>query len=155
MFIQILLGTGLILLSVIVAAVGFGVYELGLRRAHKWLITEPHRPKLLVVLASAVLAMLWIITAGVWIWAFAFRFLGMFSHLEEALYFSLTAFTTLGFGDVLLPVEWRLLGGMAAVNGFLNIGMMTALLMEVLRHVRRNQLEAQRAAREDNPLFNP
>ncbi|WP_417242371.1 ion channel [Celeribacter sp.] len=149
MFIQIFLGTVLILLSVVVAAVGFGLYELGLRRAHKWLITEPHAPKLFVVLASAVITVLWMVTAGVWIWTLAFRGLGMFAHLEEALYFSLTAFTTLGFGDLLLPQEWRLLGGMAAVNGFLNFGMMTALLIEVLRHVRRNQIDALRQAREE------
>ncbi|NIY79116.1 MAG: two pore domain potassium channel family protein [Rhodobacteraceae bacterium] len=143
MFIQIFVGSTLILLSVFVAALGFLVMELTLQRAHGWLIREPHRPKLAVVLFGAVIAVLWMITAGVWIWAIAFRLLGLFAHFEEALYFSLVAFTTLGFGDLLLPENWRLLGGFAATNGLLNIGMMTALLMEVLRHVRRNQLESR------------
>ncbi|WP_226551093.1 MULTISPECIES: ion channel [Celeribacter] len=143
MFIQIFVGSTLILLSVFVAALGFLVMELTLQRAHGWLIREPHRPKLAVVLFGAVIAVLWMITAGVWIWAIGFRLLGLFAHFEEALYFSLVAFTTLGFGDLLLPENWRLLGGFAATNGLLNIGMMTALLMEVLRHVRRNQLESR------------
>ena len=142
MFIQIFIGTCLILLSVAVATLGFLVFEIMLNRAHKWLITEPHRPKLALVLASAVIAVLWMITAGVWIWAIAFRLFGVFAQFEEALYFALVSFTTLGFGDLLLPVEWRLLSGMCATNGLLNIGMMTALLMEVLRHVRRNQLDS-------------
>ncbi|PTQ74820.1 ion channel [Celeribacter persicus] len=143
MFLQILVGSALILLSVFVAALGFLMLELVLQRAHNWLIREPHRPKLAFVLFGAVIAVLWMITTGVWIWAIAFRSLGLFVHFEEALYFSLVAFTTLGFGDLLLPDAWRLLGGFAATNGLLNIGMMTALLMEVLRHVRRTQLESR------------
>lgn len=144
MFIQIFIGTFLILMSVAVATLGFLVFEIILNRAHKWLIKEPHRPKLAIVLAGAVVAVLWMITAGVWIWAIAFRVLHIFDNFEEALYFALVSFTTLGFGDLLLPIEWRLLSGLCATNGLLNIGMMTALLMEVLRHVRRNQLDSLR-----------
>ena len=37
---------------------------------------------------------------------------------------------------------WRLLAGMAAANGFLNFGRLTALLIEALRQVRGSQIEA-------------
>jgi hypothetical protein len=77
---------------------------------------------------------------GVWIWALALRGLGIFAHLEEAVYFALVAFTTLGFGDVLLPEEWRLLAGMAATNGLLNIGLTTALMLDSLRSIRAGQM---------------
>lgn len=40
---------------------------------------------------------------------------------------------------MLLPEEWRLMGGLAAANGLLNIGVMTALLVEALRDVRLMQ----------------
>ena len=36
-------------------------------------------------------------------WAFAMMGLGIFDSLELSVYFSLVAFTTLGFGDILLP----------------------------------------------------
>ncbi|MEM9736953.1 MAG: ion channel, partial [Pseudomonadota bacterium] len=52
-----------------------------------------------------------------------------------ALYFSVVAFTTLGFGDVLLPQEWRLLAGLSAANGLLIFGVSTAFLVEVFRRV--------------------
>jgi hypothetical protein len=45
----------------------------------------------------------------VWIWAGAFLVLGLFPAVEPAVYFSIVSFTTLGFGDILLPVLWRLL----------------------------------------------
>ena len=83
-------------------------------------------------------------TAGVWVRALTLRGLGIFDAMEPAVYFSLVAFTTLGFGDILLPMEWRLLGGLAAANGLLNIGMVTALLVEALRQVRLQQLATRK-----------
>jgi voltage-gated potassium channel Kch len=144
MFIQIAIGTGLLLTSILIAAVSAWVMELVFLRGHQWLMREPHRPKLIVVIAGVSLWVLGIITAGIWIWAGAFYALGIFPTLEEAVYFAMVTFTTLGFGDVLLPVEWRLLAGMAAANGLLNFGLLTALLVEALRLVRLGQVETRR-----------
>ena len=76
-------------------------------------------------------------------WAIALRLLGIFETFESSMYFSLVAFTTLGFGDILLPQEWRLLGGMAAANGLLLFGLLTAILVETLRLARREQQKDQ------------
>jgi hypothetical protein len=84
------------------------------------------------------------VTAGVWMWAFTLRALGVFITMEASVYFSLVAYTTLGFGDILLPQDWRLLAGMAAANGLLNMGLLTAMLVEILRHVRMGQIEWHR-----------
>jgi len=92
-----------------------------------------------LVLVLAVLGVLVLFTCFVWLWAIALIWIGVFSALETAVYFSIVAFTTLGFGDVLLPVEWRILGGLAAANGLLNLGLLTAMLVEMLRRVRTIQ----------------
>ncbi len=144
MFIQIAIGAGLLLISILIAAVSAWVMEILFQRAHGWLMREPHRPKLVALIVAVSLWVLGIITAGVWIWAGAFYALGIFPTLEEAVYFAIVSYTTLGFGDVLLPVEWRLLAGMAAANGLLNFGLLTALLVEALRHVRLGQVEHRR-----------
>ena len=144
MFVQIAVGTVLLLLNITLAAVAAMVLEVVFHRAHGWLMREPHRPKLVLLLAGVSLWVLGVITAGIWIWALAFRELGAFGTLEEAVYFSLVAYTTLGFGDLLLPHEWRLLAGMMAANGFLNFGLLTALLIEALRQIRLGQFEQRR-----------
>ncbi len=141
MFVQLALGTALMLLSILIAGISFWLMEIWLMRARPWLTRAPHRPKLILVLCIAAVWIMAQMTAGVWAWAVAMLALGVFDTLELAVYFSLVAFTTLGFGDVLLPIEWRLLGGMAAANGLLNIGLVTALLVEALRQVRLQQLE--------------
>ncbi|MBA3911939.1 MAG: metal transporter [Rhodobacter sp.] len=141
MLVQIGLGTVLLLINVLVMAVAALALEVAFRRVHPWLIAPPQRPKLLVMLVGVGIWVLVVITAGVWIWAIALRGLGAFATLEEAVYFSLVAFSTLGLGDVVPPAEWRILAVMAAVNGFLSFGLLTALLVETLRLVRLAQLE--------------
>lgn len=144
MFLQIALGTVLMLMSIIVAGGAFLFLETFLMRSQKWLSREPHQPKLLLVMVVTVVWILGMVTAGVWIWAIALWLLGIFITIEASVYFSLVAFTTLGFGDILLPQNWRLLGGMAAANGLLNMGLLTAMMVEVLRFVRVGQLEVKK-----------
>ena len=140
MLVQIALGSALLMFSVIVAGVSFWVLEWRLTLLRPWLTRAPHRPKLILVLCGTAFWVLIQMTLAVWAWALTMLGLGIFETLELSVYFALVAFTTLGFGDVLLPVEWRLLGGMAALNGLLNIGLVTAAMVEVLRQLRLQQI---------------
>ncbi|SIS64767.1 ion channel [Phaeovulum vinaykumarii] len=149
MFVQIALGSVLMLMSVLIAGLAAWGLEWVYARTQHWLMREPHRPKLMVVILFASAGVMGIMTAGVWIWALAYLWLGIFPTIEEAVYFSLVSFTTLGYGDVLLPPEWGILGGMAAATGLLNIGLLTALLVEALRHVRLGQVEHRRRRAEE------
>jgi hypothetical protein len=144
MALQITLGTGLLLVNIILAAVSALILETVFTRSHAWLIREPHGPKLVLVVAGVSLFTLAVITVGLWIWAVAYQALGAFPDLETAVYFSSVCYTTLGFGDHLLPKDWQILAGMEAANGFLNFGLLTALLIEGLRQIRIRQVESRR-----------
>ncbi len=143
MILQIVLGTGMLLINVMIMAMAAFLLEVAFRRVHPWMIAPPQRPKLLLLLIGVCLWVLAVVTTGVWIWAIALRGLGAFPTLESAVYFSLVAFTTLGLGDVVAPQEWRIFAVMAAVNGFLSFGLLTALLVEAMRQVRLSQLETR------------
>ncbi|MFZ1470097.1 MAG: potassium channel family protein [Paracoccaceae bacterium] len=144
MLLQIVTGTVLLTMNIVVAAVAAFVLEVVVQQAHPWLVRPPQRPKMMVLLIGVGLWVLAVITTGVWIWALAYWALGALPDLEHSVYFSLVSFTTLGFGDVLLDKDWRILSGMEAANGFLSFGLLTALLVETLRQVRLAQLEARR-----------
>jgi hypothetical protein len=47
--------------------------------------------------------------------------------LSSALYFSAVTYTTTGYGDVVLPEGWRLVGGVEALTGILMCGLSTGL----------------------------
>ncbi|MEZ5684684.1 MAG: ion channel [Paracoccaceae bacterium] len=147
MFVQIGIGSLMMVMNIVVAGLAAWGMEAIFARLQPWLVREPHRPKLMVVMLVTALTALLLVTVGVWLWAFCFRSLGIFITMEGAVYFSLVAYTTLGYGDILLTHEWRILGGMAAANGLLNIGLLTAIMVEALRHVRLNQIEARKLRR--------
>ena len=136
---QLAIGSALIVASAVISAVLWWVHEIVHDRASGWLREPPHVPKLLVHFCLTILWMLVMITVAVWLWAGAFRMLGVFDTLEGAVYFALVAFTTLGFGDVLLPDPWRLLSGICAANGFLLFGLITARFVELMRETRLMQ----------------
>jgi voltage-gated potassium channel Kch len=139
MLTQITIGSGLTLASFLIATLSWWVLEVILVRLHDWSTKPPHGLKLMVVLTTALIWTLFMMTAAVWLWAIALYLLDVFVEFEASVYFALVAFTTLGFGDILLPQEWRLLGGMAAANGLLMFGLLTAILVETLRETRLRQ----------------
>jgi hypothetical protein len=136
---QLLLGSIITLVSLLGGAVLWWVLNGILERMEPWIRRPPHTAKSLVVTLMVVVSTMAMMTFGVWLWAIVFRLSGVSPTLEEAVYFSLVAYTTLGLGDVTIPVERRLLGGMTGANGFLMFGLMTAMLTDTLRHVRRVQ----------------
>lgn len=145
MIAQITIGTGILLVNILMAAVAAMLLEVAFQRSHPFMMREPHRPKLVLMIAGVSLWVLGVVTAAVWVWALAYQALGAFGTLEEAVYFSLVCFTTLGFGDLLMPQNWRILAGMEAANGFLNFGLLTALLIEALRQIRLEQVERRKS----------
>ena len=64
-----------------------------------------------------------------WLWAGFLWFVDALPTLQEALYFSLVTFTTLGYGDVTLGEEWRILAALEAVNGIIIFGWTTAIIV--------------------------
>ncbi len=145
MFVQISLGSFLMMLTIALAGFSSWLMEWLFERYRMWLLREPHRPKQMLVVMVASLWVLGIVTAGVWLWGVTLRLLGVFQTMEAAIYFALVSFATLGYGDVLLDREWRIFGAMAAVNGLIIFGLLTAFLVEALRHLHASQSQVRRA----------
>ncbi|MEO1042415.1 MAG: potassium channel family protein [Pseudomonadota bacterium] len=76
-------------------------------------------------------------TASVMVWASVFLATEVSLTWEGGLYFALTTYTTLGFGDVLAPQPWRLLPGFASLNGLLLFGLSAAVLVDAAARLRR------------------
>lgn len=72
----------------------------------------------------------------IWVYTVAYLLLGEFQDLETAVYFSTSTFTTVGFGDVVLSDDWRMLSAAESANGFLLIGWSTAFLVSLTARVR-------------------
>ena len=102
MAIQILVGTSLIVFTVVLASylIAFGVDILS--RHLSTVFANVQRTRLTLTLMLVTVWLVLIFTIVMWIWAVAFWTLAIFDSFETALYFSMVSFTTLGFGDVIL-----------------------------------------------------
>lgn len=74
------------------------------------------------------------IMADIWIWTLLFYILepDVLKDIETALYFTTITFTTVGFGDIVLPDPWRLLSASTAINGMIIFGWSTAFIFEIM-----------------------
>lgn len=69
------------------------------------------------------------------LWSVPYLFFDVIEGFERALYFSMVTYTTLGYGDVVLPERWRLLGSFEAASGIIMFGWTTAIVMSAIRHI--------------------
>jgi hypothetical protein len=61
------------------------------------------------------------------IWGFFYAWSHGMPDLRSAFYFSAVTYTTTGYGDLVLPKEWRLVGGIEALTGILMCGLTAGL----------------------------
>ena len=66
------------------------------------------------------------------IWGVFFFARSLFPDFETSIYFSITSYTTIGFGDVVLPRAWRMLGGIEGITGVLLCGLSTAFVFAIV-----------------------
>jgi hypothetical protein len=87
------------------------------------------------LVSGIVLMMFFVSLAEVLIWACTYLALRASEGLEQAVYFSMVTFTTLGYGDVLLDERWRLLASFEAANGIIMFGWTTAIVIAAVQRI--------------------
>ena len=85
-------------------------------------------------------------------WGTLFVVLGEFTEFYEAVYHSAVNFASLGYGDIVMSKNRKLLGPLEAINGVLMLGMSAAALMVILQQLVKLQYgEDLQAADDDAP----
>ena len=67
------------------------------------------------------------------IWGTTFVILGEFDDINAAVYHSMVNFTALGYGDLVMSEQRRLLGGLEALNGMIMLGLSTSVMYGIFR----------------------
>jgi hypothetical protein len=128
MFANLALGAVIISATVIIHAVGLIEVTRLVGRITDRVRLDGRRSRIMAMVII-VLGTLAVLTVEVWLWAVAHHVVGSFPDFETALYFSIVSFSTLGYGDVIPPEEWRIFAALEGINGFLLIGWSTAYLI--------------------------
>lgn len=77
---------------------------------------------------------------GIEIWLFAFFYFGVgaIQTIEEALYFSTISYSTVGYSDVHITLQWRLVGAFESILGVILLGWSTAFFLRMLSRIDRH-----------------
>ena len=66
------------------------------------------------------------------VWALFYVWQSAMPDLPDAIYFSAVTYTTTGYGDLVLPRAWRLVGAIEALTGILMCGWSTGFFFAVV-----------------------
>lgn len=97
--------------------------------------------KWVLVFAIALSAIIGTNTIEVWVFATAILSFGALPTLADSIYFALSTYTTLGYGDVVLATGYRIFGAFGSVSGLLAFGLSTAFLVNLFSRVVPSNLD--------------
>ena len=137
MLFQFTVGSAIIIATIVLHVAFTATAEWALKRERIWPGKPASTLRFVILLVGITLWLLGSISISVWLWAFCLFLLEAFADLEQSMYFSLVSFTTLGFGDILLGKDLRILSGLMAANGLLIFGLTTAVLVDFLARIKR------------------
>lgn len=89
----------------------------------------------LIWLDTIVILMIVAAVAEAMIWAASFNMVGAIKEFGEAVYFSIVTYTTLGYGDITLEPNWRILASLEAATGIIIFGWSTAIVMAAIQNI--------------------
>ncbi len=142
-----------ILVAFALVSINVSIHATGMVELFRWLTRK--QPKiekefgavndiLLFIKIFAVILSLHLVQ--ICVWAGFYALWGILKDFEPSLYFSIASYTTIGYGDVVLPVGWRLLGAIEGITGVLTFGWSTGVIFAVASRllairVRQNRFE--------------
>lgn len=134
MLLQLILASVMVIAIVLIHLVGLAVLTRVLR-SHSQVLRKL-RIMPLTLLLAATIGILGIHTIEIWAYAVLYIGLGAFGNFEEALYYSTVTYASIGYGDVLMPQGWRILGAIEGAAGIIMLGWSTAFLVSLLTQMK-------------------
>lgn len=137
---SILVGLLLAMVTISIHAIGTASWISHLKKKAPTIKrTKAHRfTAELRVFYSTAVVLLSLHILEVFIWGVTYLWLddgNLVASFEEAIYFSMVTFTTLGYGDVVLVGPWRLLAATQAMTGLLAFGWSAALMFAIVQKI--------------------
>lgn len=141
LFTQLMIGAFMIGLTVAVHAVALdfiirhiGYFEQPVRRIVK-------KSWKSLVTGGVVVTVFAVHVVIIWLWAGLFMAMqcSPLQSFSETLYFATVAYTTIGFGDIVLGESCRMLSGISGADGTILFGWTAAFIFEVVGQIYRKE----------------
>ena len=134
MLVQLTLATAMVVATVLIHLFGLAMLMHVLRSHTRIFRKQAIMP--LTLLLAATVGIIAIHTMEIWVYALLYLQLDAFSDFEHALYFSTVTYATIGYGDVVMPHQWRILGAIEGAAGIILLGWSTAFIVSLLTQLK-------------------
>lgn len=139
-----------LLVSACVAIHGTGMI-LGIRwLGRSWPRLDSHftLARTFWLLVRVVYGLLLLHLLQITVWAAFYQLDGCFPDFATSFYYSATSYSTVGYGDVVLAHDWRILGAVEAVTGVIMFGWSTGVLFTIVHHLHAHCFRPQPRSHE-------
>ena len=130
------IGIGSVVLVCLVLFHGTGIHSIltihkrGERRLRAG---RPHVFAALCLFGIAVFLLLALHIIGLIVWSVVLRHLGLISNAKDAIYFCANAYTTLGYGQVDLDPQYRIISPIIGISGLFTFAWTTSALVTIVQ----------------------
>lgn len=134
-------------LSTLMVLVTVAIHGVGLILLSKLLRTEAYEESIRHVPAFSmrslfftqvlVLSLFALHGIEIWLYGFVYVLIGAIPDLATAVYFSTISYAAIGYTDVHIDPDWRLVGAIEGINGLLLLGWSTAFFVAVVTRLGR------------------
>lgn len=141
MFLPIIISLGILTLTILVHGWGTIFLVQFLFKKHNKVEAAWSFVKAMRILCSSAIVLVVLHFLEIMIWAVFFLIIPDVEHIttiEQAIYFSMITYTTVGYGDLVLTPFWRIMSGFEAMNGILLFGWSSALFFSIVQKILNN-----------------
>jgi voltage-gated potassium channel len=152
--VQLAFASLMVFATVMVHFIGLSVLLALIRRYHG---RADNRRKAIgdaIAILGAAIGLFALHSAEIWLYAVLYWQRDVFASFEQGLYFSTSTYATIGYGDLVLPLDSRLIGAIEGANGILLFGWSTAFLFSVVDRMKlleRDLKSPSRHQQDDRP----
>ncbi len=122
-----------------VHAAGFALMLRSLMKSRTVLPTQAWPIAWLLIRVTWLLILIHV--AEITVWALFYLWGGCLPDAESAFYFSGVTYATIGYGDLVLPKPWRMLGPVEGLTGILMCGLSAGLFFAVVSRIYASRFE--------------
>ena len=132
--------------AAILITLTLAVQSAGMASLINWGISHLRETQRLGLVRSAALmvrftsVMIGLHLVQIVLWAGFYRW-SCFPSWESAFYFSTTSYSTVGYGDLVLPPMWRNLGPVESVTGVLMCGLSASFLFAIVTRLVEREIK--------------
>lgn len=131
--VQLAISAGLVLIMTIIHSLGLLGISKVLRLKDDRLREHDFNFGAVVLMGSFGMLVFALHVFEIFVFAGFYLLVGALSNFAEALYYSASAYATLGRTSDYFPEDWRLIGAVEALAGFILIGWSTAFMVSAMR----------------------